>query len=159
MKVDFGKSFDDFEQQTFFDHEFDFFFEFKPLQDGFDAGGIGGDELQKVGVDIVAVAHQRLKCDAFFVVEGNAAFFLNGLLHQFFIHVQLVELVENLADFFIFICQYAVKPAQNRHRNYHVAVLFGGIGPTEFIGNFGDQVYFGVDIDLIHHFLFPFKQL
>jgi len=105
------------------------------------------DELQEIGVQIVAVAHQLLQRNALGIEKGNVALALDHLLQLFGSHtLQLGCSHQDLFNSSILISEDAVKAADDCHRDNDVAILFGGVRATGFVSNALDQIDFAVNI-------------
>ena len=136
VEVHLGEGLDHLKQDALFDHEFHFFAEFQILQDLLDAGRVGGDELQEIGVQVVAVAHQLLQRDALGIVEGNAALPFDHFLQLIRRHsLDLGGCLQELFDGGVFPGQDAVKAADDGHGDDYAAILLRGVGPAGLVGD------------------------
>ena len=150
MEVHRRKRLDHLEQQSFFDHEFDFFAELQAFHDFRDVFGIGANEFQEVGAQIVAVAHQVLEGHAFGIEKRHAAGFFDGLFLVLVVRFQALHFRQNRLDGGILVGQHAVEPPQDGHGDDHVPVAFGRIGPAQLVGDVGDQLRFCLDVGVVH---------
>ena len=145
MEVHLRERLYDLKQDALLDHEFRFFAELQALQDPLDAGGIGGDELQKVGVEIVAITHQLFQRDTFCVEKRHLAlsldhFFLLRSCHT----ADFGGCLQDLVDRGIISGQDAVKAANDRHGDDDAAVFLRRVGAAEFVCNALDEIDFAV---------------
>ena len=134
MKVNFREGFHNLKQNALLDHEFHFFTEFEALQNPLNAGRICRNELQKIRIQIVAIAYQLFQRDALCVIERHPAGTLDHFLQLIRCHA--LDLGGRLQDFFnggVLVSQDAVKTADNRHRDDDAAVFLRSVGTTGFI--------------------------
>ena len=150
MEIHRRKRLDHLEEQAFLDHEFHFIAELQAFDDFRDALGIRADEFQEIGAQVVAVAHQILEGHAFGVVERHAAGLFHGLLAARFVRFQPLHLREHRLDLLVLFGQHAVEPPQDRHRDDHVAVFFGGVRPAQLVRDVRDQFDFRLDVRVVH---------